>query len=42
MFSLCALLNKKLIKAGANYIAISSFIWDNPKLKPELAIRKFK
>ena len=32
---------KKLIKAGANYIAISSFIWDNPSLKPELAIRKF-
>ena len=33
---------KKLIKAGANYIAISSFIWDNPKLKPETAIREFK
>ena len=33
---------KKLIKAGAKYIAISSFIWDNPKLKPEKAIRKFK
>ena len=33
---------KKLIKYGVNYIAISSFIWDNPKLKPELAIRKFK
>jgi thiamine-phosphate pyrophosphorylase len=33
---------KKLIKAGAKYIAISSYIWDNPKLKPELAIRKFK
>jgi len=33
---------KKLIKAGANYIAISSFIWDNPDLKPEKAIRKFK
>ena len=33
---------KKLIKAGAKYIAISSFIWDNPILKPELAIRKFK
>ena len=30
---------KKLLIAGANYIAISSFIWDNPKLKPELAIR---
>ncbi len=33
---------KKLIRAGAKYIAISSYIWDNPKLKPELAIRKFK
>ena len=33
---------KKLMKAGAKYIAISSFIWDNPKLKPELAIKKFK
>ena len=33
---------KKLIDAGANYIAISSFIWDNPSLKPEFAIRKFK
>ena len=32
---------KKLIKAGAKYIAISSFIWDNPKLKPKFAIRKF-
>ena len=33
---------KSLIKSGAKYIAISSFIWDNPKLKPELAIKKFK
>ena len=33
---------KKLIKTGAKYIALSSFIWDNPKLKPEQAIRKFK
>ena len=33
---------KKLIKAGANYIALSSFIWDNQKLKPEQAIKKFK
>ena len=33
---------KSLIKAGAKYIALSSFIWDNPKLKPEQAIRKFK
>ena len=33
---------KKLINLGANYIAISSFIWDNPDLKPEEAIKKFK
>jgi len=32
---------KRLIKAGAKYIALSSFIWDNPKLKPEQAIKKF-
>ena len=33
---------KRLINAGANYIAISSFIWDNPFLKPKQAIKKFK
>ena len=33
---------KKFIKCGAKYIALSSYIWDNPKLKPEIAIRKFK
>ena len=33
---------KKLINTGAKYTAISSFIWDNPKLKPEIAIKKFK
>ena len=33
---------KKFLKSGANYIAISSYIWDNPKLKPKFAIRKFK
>ena len=33
---------KRLINAGAKYIAISSFIWDNPKLKPEFAIKLFK
>ena len=33
---------KKLIKSGANYIAISTFIWNNPFLKPEVAIKKFK
>ena len=33
---------KKLIRKGANYIAISSFIWNNPSLKPETAIKRFK
>ena len=33
---------KKLLANGANYIAISSFIWDNPKLRPEFAIKMFK
>ena len=33
---------KKIIKNGANYIAISSFIWNNPSLKPWEAISKFK
>jgi thiamine-phosphate pyrophosphorylase len=33
---------KKMIISGAKYIAISSYIWDNPVLKPEIAIRKFK
>ena len=33
---------ERLIKAGANYIAISTFIWNNPFLKPEVAIKKFK
>ena len=32
---------KKLMSLGANYIAISSFIWNNPFLKPEIAIKKF-
>lgn len=33
---------KKLMHLGANYIAISSFIWNNPSLKPEIAITRFK
>ena len=33
---------KKLLRYGAKYIAISSFIWDNPELEPALAIRMFK
>ena len=33
---------KKFLESGAKYIAISSYIWDNPDLKPEVAIKKFK
>ena len=33
---------KNLISKGANYIAISSFIWNNASLKPEKAINRFK
>ena len=33
---------RKFLKSGAKYIAISSYIWDNPNLKPENAIRKIK
>ena len=33
---------KRLVKLGVKYIALSSFIWDNPKLKPEIAIKNFK
>ena len=32
---------KKLLKSGAKYIAISSFIWNNPKQKPFEAIKEF-
>ncbi len=32
---------KNIIKAGANYIAISSYIWKNSSKKPEIAIKDF-
>ena len=32
---------KSLIKLGVNYLAISSYIWNNPRLKPKEAIRQF-
>ena len=32
---------KPLIKLGVNYLAISSFIWNNPRLKPKKAIKQF-
>ena len=32
---------KGLMKFGVNYLAISSYIWNNPRLKPKKAIRKF-
>jgi thiamine-phosphate pyrophosphorylase len=33
---------KSLIKDGVNYLAISSYIWNNPRLKPKDAIKEFK
>ena len=33
---------KTLMKFGVNYLALSSFIWNNPRLKPKKAIKKFK
>ena len=32
---------KSLLKLGVNYLAISSFIWNNPRLKPKEAINLF-
>ena len=32
---------KSLRKLGVNYLAISSYIWNNPRLKPRKAIKKF-
>ena len=32
---------KSLVKFGVNYLAISSYIWNNPRLKPKKAIEKF-
>ena len=32
---------KVLMKFGVNYLAISSYIWNNPRLKPKKAIGKF-
>ena len=32
---------KSLMKSGVNYLAISCYIWNNPRLKPKEAIRKF-
>ena len=32
---------RSLMKFGVNYLAISSYIWNNPRLKPKKAIRKF-
>ena len=32
---------RSLMKLGVNYLAISSYIWNNPRLKPKKAIRKF-
>ena len=32
---------KNLIKLGVNYLAISSYIWNNPRLKPKEIIKLF-
>ncbi len=32
---------KSLMKLGVNYLAISSYIWNNPRLKPKKAIKEF-
>ena len=32
---------KSLLKFGVNYLAISRFIWNNPRLKPKEAIKLF-
>ena len=32
---------KSLRKLGVNYLALSSYIWNNPRLKPKKAIREF-
>ena len=33
---------KKILSNGANFIACSSYVWNNKKLNPVLAINKFK
>jgi len=33
---------KKILSNGANFISCSSFIWNNKKLEPVSAIRKFE
>ena len=33
---------KILLKSGANYLAISSFIWNNPRLKPKQILKKLQ
>ncbi|SVD24365.1 uncharacterized protein METZ01_LOCUS377219, partial [marine metagenome] len=33
---------KKILSNGANFIACSSYIWNNKKLDPVSAIKKFK
>ena len=33
---------KKILASGANFIACSSYVWNNKKLNPVMAIKKFK
>jgi len=34
--------HKKILASGANFIACSSYVWNNKKLNPVLAIKKFR
>ena len=33
---------KKILSNGANFVALSGYVWNNKKLKPPLAIKRFK
>ena len=33
---------KKVLLYGANYVACSNYVWNNKKLNPVSAIKKFK
>ena len=33
---------KKILSSGANFIACASYVWNNKKLDPVSAIKKFK
>ena len=33
---------KKILSSGADFVAFSSYVWNNKKLDPVSAIKKFK